>query len=198
MLEKLFEYPGSKIKSYAKIVFIIEAIAFLVAGVICLFNEATLILGLSLIIGGIPASYITNLFLMAFGDLVETASDSKHINAQILSKLNEKPAAPVVPAPVSVVTDGPTSVYVPKTEKQQTPAENKQPAEPEITSTSNQQACQAVLSYALKFSTTAGMRSHIERKLKTCNNPSDAAVYQTLLANSDENLRTAIEKYLNT
>ena len=196
MLEKLFNNPGSTIKSYAKNVFFIEVAIFILLGLFFLY-EASWLLGICLIIIGIPASYITNLFLVAFGDLVETSSDNKSINAQILAKLNEKPATPVVPVPASVVTDGPTSVYIPKQEKQQASAENKQPAEPEIKPIPKQQACQAVLSYALKFSTTAGMRGHIERKLKTCDNPSDAAVYQTLLANSDENLRTAIEKYLN-
>ena len=219
MLEKLFDNPGSKIKSYAKNSYFIEVAIFILTGLFCLYEEAWL-WGIILILVGIPASYIANLFLMAFGDLVETSSDNKGINAQILAKLNEKPATPVVPVPASTVIDGPTSVYIPKAEKQQsTPVnaltnnpssrsvqkEEKQPADSkdnrptmfEIKPLPEQQTCQAVLSYALKFSTTVGTRSHIERKLKTCDNQADVAVYQAILANSDENLRAAIEKYLN-
>ena len=219
ILEKLFDNPGSKIKSYAKTSYFIEVAIFILTGLFCFYEEAWL-WGIILILVGIPASYIANLFLMAFGDLVETSSDNKGINAQILAKLNEKPATPVVPVPASTVIDGPTSVYIHKAEKQQsTPVnaltnnpssrsvqkEEKQPADSkdnrptmfEIKPLPEQQTCQAVLSYALKFSTTVGTRSHIERKLKTCDNQADVAVYQAILANSDENLRAAIEKHLN-
>ena len=195
MLEKLFEYPGSKIKSYAKILFIIEAIAFLVAGVICLFNEATIILGLSLIIGGIPSSYITNLFLLAFGDLVETSSDSKRINAQILAKLNEKHSVKV-PTEVPKKEAVPAAIPVVKANK---PAEAASATQPVTAKPVHaEQPCDAVLAYALQFSTAEGMRSHIERRLKFCEDPTSISVYRTILENSDENLRAAIEKHLNS
>ena len=180
MLEKFFDHPGTQIKSYAKIVFLIEVVAFLVAGIICIFVRETILLGLSLIIGGIPASYITNLFLVAFGDLVETSAETKRINAQILEKLNIKPTASTLSVPVNA------SPTAPSVEKRPVASEAKQPS------------CNAVLSYALQFSTVEGMRQHIERRLKFCDNPTDVAVYQAILSNSDDNLRTAIDKYLHS
>lgn len=113
---------------------------------------------------------------------METSAETKCINAQILAKLSDRPAAPAPAIPVRTVSASPAA-----------PSVEKKPVAPEAA----QSSCNAVLSYALQFSTVEGMRQHIERRLKFCDNPANVTVYQAILSNSDENLRAAIDKYLH-
>ena len=72
MLDNLYENIGGKIKSWAKWIFVVEAIAAIITGIILLFigDEAALFGVLVLICGPIVA-YIGSWILYAFGELVE-------------------------------------------------------------------------------------------------------------------------------
>ncbi len=77
-LEGLFENPGLKIKNCAKIVFIIESLACLIASIIIGVNEFYELEVLAFILGcgggGILVSFLMNLILYAIGELVENVS----------------------------------------------------------------------------------------------------------------------------
>ncbi|MBQ7011346.1 MAG: hypothetical protein IJN63_06535 [Clostridia bacterium] len=72
----MFNEPGSKIKTFSIIIFIISVIAIFVYNLI-IFNEADGLLELLLIIGAgiveILASWIACLFIYSYGQLVENS-----------------------------------------------------------------------------------------------------------------------------
>ena len=67
----MFENPGGKIKVIAIIAFIIECIGAFIVGISASASNPGGLIGILIIIGGILASYVLNLFFYAFGDLVE-------------------------------------------------------------------------------------------------------------------------------
>lgn len=92
----LFENAGTKIKSWAFGLFIVEAIAAFISGLVTMFSDDDqFFIGLLVIVAGFFVAFITSLFLSAFGELVESSTENKDINAKILAKLEaqEKTAA---------------------------------------------------------------------------------------------------------
>ena len=72
MLDNLYENIGSKIKNWAKWIFVIEAIGAVIAGQVLLFTDEDLILyGLLAAICGPIVAYVSSWILYAFGELVE-------------------------------------------------------------------------------------------------------------------------------
>ena len=91
MFDNLYENIGSKIKNWAKWIFVIEAIGAVITGVVLLFTDEDLILyGLLALVCGPIVAYIGSWILYAFGELVEKTADNENNTRQILKKLNEK------------------------------------------------------------------------------------------------------------
>lgn len=90
MLEKWFADPGAKIKKYAKTLFVIEAIAAIIAGLGMMASDEDMFLyGLLIAVAGIAVAYISSLFMAAFGDLVQSSIDNKAVNEQILAAVKK-------------------------------------------------------------------------------------------------------------
>ena len=90
MLEKWFADPGAKIKKYAKTLFVIEAIAAIIAGLGMMPSDEDMFLyGLLIAVAGIAVAYISSLFMAAFGDLVQSSIDNKAVNEQILAAVKK-------------------------------------------------------------------------------------------------------------
>lgn len=90
MLEKWFADPGAKIKKYAKTLFVIEAIAAIIAGLGMMASDEDMFLyGILIAVAGIAVAYISSLFMAAFGDLVQSSIDNKAVNEQILAAVKK-------------------------------------------------------------------------------------------------------------
>ena len=88
----MFNNPGAKIKGLAKTLFWIEVVA-VVLGILAmgdyLFEEVAGLIGAVVILAiGVGIAYLSALFLAAFGELVQTNTDIKASNEEILKKLN--------------------------------------------------------------------------------------------------------------
>ncbi len=91
MLDNLYENIGSKIKNWAKWMFIIEAIGAIIMGLVLLFTDEDLILyGFLTLVWGPIVAYVGSWILYAFGELVETTCNNENNTRKILKKLNEK------------------------------------------------------------------------------------------------------------
>ena len=72
MLDNLYANIGGKIKTWAKWMFIIEAIGAIITGLIMLFADEELILyGLLILVFGPIVAWVSTWILYAFGELVE-------------------------------------------------------------------------------------------------------------------------------
>ena len=72
MLDNLYENIGSKIKNWAKWIFVIEAIGAVITGLVLLFTDEGLILyGLLTLVCGPIVAWVGSWILYAFGQLVE-------------------------------------------------------------------------------------------------------------------------------
>ena len=72
MLDNLYENIGSKIKNWAKWIFVIEAIGAVITGLVLLFTDEDLILyGLLTLVCGPIVAWVGSWILYAFGELVE-------------------------------------------------------------------------------------------------------------------------------
>lgn len=105
-LWECFDNAGEKIKKYAIGIFIVEAIMAIIGGigvVISICNASALLVLVGLLAGiivaaiGILVAYISALFLVAFGDLVQHTVDNHQTNKEILALL-QKSNVPVVAA----------------------------------------------------------------------------------------------------
>ena len=91
MLDNLYKNIGGKIKSWAKWIFIIEAISAIIAGFVLLFADDSLILfGLLTLVCGPFVAWVGSWVLYGFGELIEKTCDNENNSKQILEKLNEK------------------------------------------------------------------------------------------------------------
>lgn len=96
-MEELFSNPGSRIKRWAIAVFILECIGLVVAFFAMLINQEPFWQAILILLGGLAAAYILCLFLVAFGQLVQTSEDNAQTNRQILQYLRkDEPQAPPV------------------------------------------------------------------------------------------------------
>lgn len=76
---------GKKIKSWAKWIFILEAIGFVISGLFILFSDLWYIGLLTIILGPI-AAWVSSWLLYAFGELVDKTVDNER-NTQSILKL---------------------------------------------------------------------------------------------------------------
>ena len=99
-LKNWFENPGEKIKSYAFVLFILESIIGLLGGFVLLIVSFFWLIdeietGVWMLIGGVssmvlalPAAWVSNILLYAFGELVENSGK------QVVSPDTKKQVAP--------------------------------------------------------------------------------------------------------
>lgn len=89
MFDFLFDNIGAKIKTVAKIFFIIEVIAAIITS----FLLSNFIVGLLIVIGGFVVAWLSSLTLYGFGDLIENI-DVSNINTfeihKLLKEIKEK------------------------------------------------------------------------------------------------------------
>ncbi len=72
----MFENIGSKIKGLATTIFVIEALASVVVGIILLAtDEAFVLFGLMSLIGGPIVAWVSSFLLYGFGELIDKASE---------------------------------------------------------------------------------------------------------------------------
>ena len=76
MLEKLYENIGEKIKSWAKWIFIIEAISAVVSGFVLMGNDDAVV-GLIVLLAGPLVAWVSSWILYAFGQLVDDVHASR-------------------------------------------------------------------------------------------------------------------------
>jgi len=92
MLDNLYENIGDKIKSWAKWIFVVEAIGAIITGLIFLFAyEDRILYGLLTLICGPIGAWIGSWILYAFGELVEKTHENENNTRQILENLNRRP-----------------------------------------------------------------------------------------------------------
>lgn len=71
MLDELYENIGEKIKSWAKWIFVVEAIGAVIGAIVLIVNDSVL-LGLLTLVLGPFAAWVGSWLLYAFGEMVET------------------------------------------------------------------------------------------------------------------------------
>lgn len=131
----MFHHAGKKIRIWAILAFALCVCASIFGGAYYILNAYALRLGISfiqiaigcgIVIGGIFVSYLVTLFVVAFGELVESTTCNMEINKQILEKLEKKekeeaaavrtyqaPAQPVAAAPVQPAAPAPVQPAAP-------------------------------------------------------------------------------------
>ena len=67
----MFNNPGGKIKGFAIVVFVINILAFLVLGIVLISEVESVALGLLTILVGAVISWLSVLFIYAYGNMVE-------------------------------------------------------------------------------------------------------------------------------
>lgn len=89
----MFDNPGTKIKNLAKTLFTISAVLSIALPLLLwmgdVIDEDLIVVIPIFAIISIGISYVSCLFLAAFGELVETNTQIKESNDAILNKLNE-------------------------------------------------------------------------------------------------------------
>ncbi|MBQ1256232.1 MAG: hypothetical protein IIX93_03015 [Clostridia bacterium] len=208
MFDKLFSDSGSKVKRFARIVFAVFAVLLCIALVASLFEgfgKFFVMLIISAV--GMLWLYIMCLMISAIGEMVESVSETRFINAQILKELKKMsvpPAPQPMPAPVikaetvkeaeeeTITADEKKAETVKEAEEETITADEKKA---ETVQTVND-PFKDTLAYALRFSTDEGVRGWIAAKRSQTTDMKEAAVYDALLRMPDDRLRAAIETYL--
>ena len=87
----MFENAGIKIKKLAKILFSLEVAASILFAFIFLVENGIdyIIPAVFAALCGFAAAYVSALFLVAFGDLVQGSMENKEINKEILEQLKK-------------------------------------------------------------------------------------------------------------
>jgi cytochrome b subunit of formate dehydrogenase len=83
IIEKLFSNPGKRIKDLVFWIFIAQIIVLIITGIILMYlssdiDDPLFIIGILLAILSLAISWISNIVLYGFGELVE---NSKHISS---------------------------------------------------------------------------------------------------------------------
>lgn len=89
----MFDNPGTKIKNLAKTLFTISAVLSIALPLLLwmgdVIDEDLIVVIPIFAIISIGISYVSCLFLAAFGELVQTNTEIKESNEEILKKMNE-------------------------------------------------------------------------------------------------------------
>lgn len=86
-MEKLFENPSGKLKTFAKVNFVADVLAGVIGGFVLVIIDGELA-GFAFLtwIGGAAVAYISSLLIYGFGELVESAENTAVTSGNI--KLN--------------------------------------------------------------------------------------------------------------
>ena len=110
----MFNNAGSKVKSYATAVFVLDCIACLIIAIYAIVNDAALV-GIISALVLLASSYITCLMLAAFGEISETLN-------LIYQKMPEaEKAAPQINQAISAFRNAPTPASAAPMKKQSAP-----------------------------------------------------------------------------
>ena len=90
MFDILYENIGGKIKSYAKWVFIIEAICAVITGIAMIGTGDMILYGILTLVLGPVIAWVGSWILYAFGEIVEKTCYNEDNTRQILKKLDAK------------------------------------------------------------------------------------------------------------
>lgn len=75
-MEKLYKNIGMKIKTFAFVSFIVEAIASVIAGIVCFFiDEDIFLVGLCLVLLGPIVAFVGSWLLYGFGEIIDKLCD---------------------------------------------------------------------------------------------------------------------------
>ena len=89
MLDELYKNIGEKIKAWAKWIFIAEAIAAIIGGLLLIFDGEGLI-GIIILIAGPFVAWVSSWLLYAFGELVEKTVANESNTRNILKIMQDK------------------------------------------------------------------------------------------------------------
>lgn len=81
---KIFDNPGRRIQVWAQGMFIVECIGLIVVFLEKCFNENAFWEGLLILLGGAAAAYVLSLFVVGFGQLIESTKENARTNQEIL------------------------------------------------------------------------------------------------------------------
>ena len=84
MLDKLYENIGGKIKNCAKWIFVVEAIAAILAGFVLAAEEDGVFILVSIV--GPLVAWVGSWLLYGFGELIETNAQTRDLTAELLNK----------------------------------------------------------------------------------------------------------------
>lgn len=87
----LYSRIGYKIKTWAKWIFIIEAIAAVIGGLVMIFTEEDVLIvtGIVTMITGPFVAFVSSWILYGFGELIEKTSDNEQHTREILKIMSE-------------------------------------------------------------------------------------------------------------
>ncbi len=109
MLDELYKNIGVKIKAWAKWIFIVEAIAAIIGGLLLIFDGEGLI-GFIILIAGPLVAWVSSWLLYAFGELVEKTVANESNTRNILKKLTEDPSSPFAKTASNTYTNISTNI----------------------------------------------------------------------------------------
>ena len=209
----MFDNAGNKIRDYAKIVFWLSFINFIILAALAwhFFNFIAFIIIIMISFGFL---YVESLFLSAFGELVESSSKTADSTKECSDKLQKlldiytqgpnninhveiRHAAPVISTESPIAPESP-SVSIPS---QPTPtvmpsANNSDVQSSNVKITKESQAYK-LLYKSIQFSTDDGCRNHIKSNLDILNNEEMAFIKPIMqYLNSPGGIRLAVERLL--
>ena len=101
MLDSLYEDIGTKIKGWAKVIFVVEALGAIITGIVLMCDEAFFPGLLTALLGPVVA-WVSSWILYGFGELIEKTVDNEANTRKMLRLMEKADAYPVAPevAPV--------------------------------------------------------------------------------------------------
>ena len=163
MLDNLYENIGSKIKNWAKVIFIIEAIGSIIAGLVLLFTDEDLILyGLLTLVCGPIVAWVGSWILYAFGELVEDTHAIRNEYYPIINDIKKNVRLMADP----IIREAEEKARREAEEKARREAEEKArretPAKVQQTIQKKEKTLSEKLAYALMFQSDDGMVRYLK------------------------------------
>lgn len=99
MLDSLYDNIGTKIKGWAKVIFVVEALGAIVTGIVLMCDE-NFFPGLLTALLGPVVAWVSSWILYGFGELVEKTVSNEENTGNILRLMEKTEQQPADPAPV--------------------------------------------------------------------------------------------------
>ena len=107
MLDRLYEDIGTKIKGWAKVIFVVEALGAIISGIVLMCDEAFLAGLLTALLGPVVA-WVSSWILYGFGELVEKTVSNAENTGKLLRLMEKTDCRPAAPESVTEAAPAPT------------------------------------------------------------------------------------------